>query len=163
MGFRFGYLTPLQRKYWSLRRSGLTQSDISREMDVTRQTVNKAFNAIDSRVSKALLEAAQVNKLQINQVEPVRGFLLGHSPSLGMDVLVTFSERNGIQIWYRGEGGCSDCNQLSSCRQKLLIEAEDRKIPLPEKAENMEPSELSEILFKKIMGEGGDELSTTID
>ena len=153
MGFRFGYLTPKQRKYWGLRRSGLTQADISREMDVTRQTVNKTFNAIDSRVSKALLEAARVNKVEINRVDPVRGFLLGRSPSLAMDVLVTFSDRNGIMVWYRGEGGCSECSWLSSCRQKLLMEAEDRNIPLPDNAEQMEPSQLSEALFKKIMEE----------
>ncbi len=153
MGFRFGYLTPLQRKYWKLRRSGMTQAEISREMDVTRQTVNKAFNAIDSRVSKALLEAARVNKLEISRVDPVKGFLLGRSPSLGMDVLITFSDRNGILVWYRGEGGCSECSWLSSCRKKLMIEAEDRGIPLPKNAKDMEPSTLSEALFKKIMEE----------
>ena len=122
-------------------------------MEVTRQTVNKAFNAIDSRVSKAMLEAAQVNKVQISRVDPTKGFLLGYSPMLGMDVLITFSERNGIQLWYKGEGGCSECNQLKSCRQKLLIEAQDRGITLPIKAEKMEPSKLSEILFKKIVEE----------
>jgi transcriptional regulator with XRE-family HTH domain len=153
MDFRFGYLTPKQRKYWGLRRSGLTQADISREMEVTRQTVNKTFNAIDSRVSKALLEAAQINKVEISRVDPKKGFLLGRSPSLGMDVLVTFSDRNGILVWYRGEGGCSKCSWLSSCKQKLLMEAEDRGIPLPEEAEDMEPSKLSETLFKKIMEE----------
>jgi len=153
MDFRFGYLTPKQRKYWGLRRSGLTQAEISREMDVTRQTVNKTFNAIDSRVSRALLEAAQVNRVEISRVNPEKGFLLGHSPSLGMDVLVTFSDRNGILVWYRGEGGCSECSWLSSCRQKLLMEAEDRGIPLPEEAEDMAPSKLAETLFKKIMEE----------
>jgi len=153
VGFRFGYLTPLQRKYWSLRRSGLTQADISREMEVTRQTVNKTLNAIDSRVSKALLEAAQVNRVEISQVNPEKGFLLGRSPSLGMDTLVTFSERNGIQVWYRGEGGCSECSWRRSCKQKLLIEAEDRGIQLPEEAEDMEPSKLADTLFNKIMEE----------
>jgi len=153
MGFRFGYLTPKQRKYWGLRRSGLTQAEISREMDVTRQTVNKTFNAIDSSVSRALLEAAQVNKVEISRVDPKRGFLLGRSPSLGMDVLVTFSDRNGILVWYRGEGGCSECSWLNSCKQKLLMEAEDRDIRLPEEAKGMEPSKLAEMLFKKIMEE----------
>ena len=153
MGFRFGYLTPKQRKYWGLRRSGLTQAEISREMDVTRQTVNKTFNAIDSRVSRALLEAAQVNRVEISRVDPEKGFLLGRSPSLGIDVLVTFSDRNGILVWYRGEGGCSECGWLSSCRQKLLMEAEDRGIRLPEEAEEMEPSKMAETLFKKIMEE----------
>src|SRR3990170_7673178 len=113
MGFRFGYLTPKQRKYWSLRLSGLTQAEISRKMDVTRQTVNKTFNAVDSRVSKALLEAAQVNRIETSRLDPEKGFLIGRSPSLGMDVLITFSERNGIQIWYNGESGCSECSVRS--------------------------------------------------
>lgn len=153
MGFRFGYLTPKQRKYWSLRRDGLTQAEISRKMDVTRQTVNKVFDAIDSRVSKALLEAAQVNRIEISRLNPEKGFLVGSSPSLGMEVLITFSERNGIQVWYRGESDCAECNVRSSCKQKLFIEAEDRGIKLPEKAYKMEPSELAEILFKKILEE----------
>lgn len=151
MGFRFAYLTPKQRKYWSMRLNGLTQADISRKMDVTRQTVNKAFNAIDSRISKALLDAAQVNRVEISRLDPQKGFLVGRSPSLRLDVLITFSERNGIQLWYRGESDCAECNARSSCIQKLLIEAEDRGIKLPEKTDGMEPSELAEILFKKIL------------
>ena len=152
MVFRFGYLTPKQRKYWSLRRKGLSQAEISRMMGVTRQTVNKTFDAIDSRVSKALLEAAEINRIEVSRVDPKKGFLLGRSPSLGVDVLVTFSDRNGIQVWYRGEGGCSECGWRNSCREKLLFEAEERGIELPEGAEEMEPSELAEILFKKIVG-----------
>jgi transcriptional regulator with XRE-family HTH domain len=152
MSFAFGYLTPKQRTYWGLRRNGLTQAAIARELDVTRQTVNKTFDAIDSRVSRALLEAAQVNKVEISRVDPEQGFLLGRSPSLGMEVLVTFSDRNGILVWYRGEGGCSTCSWRSSCKEKLLIEAADRGIPLPEDSADLTPSTLSEILFKKIMG-----------
>lgn len=153
MVFRFGYLTPKQRKYWSLRRKGLSQAEISRMMGVTRQTVNKTFDAIDSRVSKALLEAAEISRVEVSRVDPKKGFLLGRSPSLGVDVLVTFSDRNGIQVWYRGEGGCSECSWRNSCREKLLVEAEERGIELPEGAEAMEPSKLAEILFKKIVGE----------
>lgn len=153
MTLRFGYLTPKQRKYWGLRRSGLTQADISRKMDVTRQTVNKTFIAIDSRVSKALLEAAQINRIETARLDQEKGYLLGRSPSLGLDVLITFSERNGIQIWYKGESGCSECTRRESCEQTLLIEAEDRNIKLPEKADGMEPSKLADILFKKIIEE----------
>ena len=136
-----------------MRLSGLTQADISRKMDVSRQTVNKAFNAIDSRVSKALLDAAQVNRVEISRLDPEKGFLVGHSPSLALDVLITFSERNGIQVWYRGESDCAECKVRSNCKQKLLIEAEDRGIQLPEKTSAMEPSELAEVLFKKILEE----------
>ena len=150
MNFRFGYLTLKQRKYWGLRRNGLTQADISRKMDVTRQTVNKTFIAIDSRVSKALLETAQINRIETNRLDQEKGYLLGRSPSFGLDVLITFSERNGIQIWYKGESGCSKCTGRKSCKRTLLIEAEDRNIQLPEKAGDMEPSKLADILFKKI-------------
>ena len=153
MAFRFGYLTPKQRKYWGLRRSGLTQAEISRKMDVTRQTVNKTFIAIDSRVSKALLEAAQINRIETTRLNQERGCLLGRSPNLGLDVLITFSERNGIQVWYKGESGCSECTSREGCRQTLLIEAEERGIQLPEKADDMEPSKLADILFKKIIKE----------
>jgi len=153
MNFRFGYLTPKQRRYWGLRRSGLTQADISRKMDVTRQTVNKTFIAIDSRVSKALLEAAQINRVETSRLDQEKGFLIGRSPSLGMDVLITFSERNGIQIWYKGESNCSKCTGRESCERTLLTEAEDRNIQLPEKAGDMEPSKLADILFKKIVEE----------
>ena len=153
MTLRFGYLTPKQRKYWGLRRSGLTQADISRKMEVTRQTVNKTFIAIDSRVSKALLEAAQINRIETTRLDQEKGYLLGRSPSLGLDVLITFSERNGIQVWYKGESGCSDCTGRESCMRTLLIEAEDRNIQLPEKADDMEPSKLAEILFKRIVEE----------
>ena len=153
MSLRFGYLTPRQRKYWGLRFGGLTQAEISRKMGVGRQTVNKTFNAIDSSVSRALLEAAQINRIEISQVNHEKGFLLGRSASIGMEALITFSERNGIQVWYRGEGNCSECTWLSSCRQKLTIEAEERGIQLPEETEDVEPSRLAEALFKKIMEE----------
>ena len=153
MAFRFGYLTPKQRKYWGLRRSGLTQAEISRKMDVTRQTVNKTFITIDSRVSKALLEAAQINRIETTRLNQERGYLLGRSPNLGLDVLITFSERNGIQVWYKGESGCSECTRLESCKETLLMEAEERGIQLPGKADDLEPSKLADILFKKIIKE----------
>ena len=151
MGFQFGYLTPKQKRFWRLRFDGLTQAEISREMDVSRQTVNKTLNVIDSKVTKALLEAAQLNRITISRVDRERGFLLGHSSTLGMATLITFSDMNGIQIWYKGEGGCPECEWLDSCKKKLLTEAKAREIPLPKKAENMQPSKLADLLFKKIM------------
>jgi transcriptional regulator len=151
MGFRFGYLTPKQRRFWRLRFDGLTQAEISREMSVTRQTVNKTVNVIDSKVTKALLEAAQLNRIEISRVDPEKGFLLGRSSTLAMATLITFSDKNGIQIWYKGEGRCSECEWLDSCKEKLLREAKVRDILLPKNAENMQPSKLADLLFEKIM------------
>jgi len=153
MSFQFGYLTPKQRRFWRLRFDGLTQAEISRKMGVTRQTVNKTINVIDSKVSKALLEAAQLNRIEISRVDPEKGFLLGRSPSLAMATLITFSDKNGIQIWYKGEGRCPECEWRDSCKKKLLTEAKVRDILLPKNSENMQPSKLADLLFKKIMEE----------
>ena len=120
-------------------------------MGVTRQSVNKAINAIDSKVSKALLEAAELNKIEIRRVDPQKGFLLGRSSILAMTTLITFSDENGIQLWYKGEGRCSNCERVDSCREKLLTEAKVRDILLPKNAETMQPTKLADLLFKKIM------------
>ena len=151
MSFRFGYLTPKQRSFWRLRFDGFTQAEISRKMGVTRQTVNKAFSVIDSKVAKALLEAAQLNRVEISRLDMGRGFLLGRSNVFGLDALITFSDENGVQIWYRGEGDCSKCGAVESCREKLMIEAKVRGIEQPDGSETMNPTTLADLLFEKIM------------
>ena len=151
MSFRFCYLTPKQRSFWRLRFDGFTQAEISRKMDVTRQTVNKAFSVIDSKVAKALLEAAQLNRVEISRLDMERGFLLGRSNVFGLDALITFSDENGVQIWYRGEGDCSECRAVDSCREKLLIEAKVRGINTPEEQGTMRPTRIADLLFEKIM------------
>lgn len=46
-------------------------------LGVTRQTVNKTLDAIDSRVSKALLEVAEINRVEVSRVDLRRGFCWG--------------------------------------------------------------------------------------
>lgn len=151
MSFQFGYLTPKQRSFWRLRFDGLSQANISNRMGVTRQTVNKAFSVIDSKVAKALLEAAHISKVEISKLDMEKGFLLGHSQVFGLDTLVTFSDENGIQIWYRGEGRCSECEAVESCREKLLIEAKVRGVDPQEYSEAIIPTKLADLLFEKVM------------
>ena len=123
MSFAFAYLTPKQRKVWRFRYDGLNQSEISRELDVTRQTINKLFNTINTKISKALYEAAQINKIEVRKIDFDKGFLIGYSHSVGLDAFITFSDENGIQIWYKGEGDCSSCQIVDDCRKKLVSEA----------------------------------------
>jgi len=118
---------------------------------VTPQTVNKAFNAIDAKISKALSEAANVNRLEVRRMDTKQGYLLGYSFALSREALVTFSSRNGVQVWYRGEGGCESCGWQRSCREVLLGEAEERMIKLPEGNGEMPPSQLADYLFEKIL------------
>jgi hypothetical protein len=148
---RAGYLTPKQLSFWNLRRQGLTQAEVSRKIGVTPQTTNKTFNAIDTKMSRALTDAAQLHRLNIHRIDLKNGFLLGHSPTWTADVLVTFSVANGIQVWYKGEGDCSECTSIESCRQSLIRESEERKISLPRDKSKMNPSNLADNLFKVIL------------
>jgi transcriptional regulator with XRE-family HTH domain len=148
---RAGYLTSKQLSFWTLRRRGLTQAEVSRRIGVTPQTTNKTFNAIDAKISRALTDAAQLNRLDIRRIDLRNGFLLGYSPTWRTDALVTFSEANGIQVWYKGEGDCSDCTKLESCRQMLVRESEERGISLPRDRGRINPSHLADNLFKTIM------------
>jgi transcriptional regulator len=151
MSFFNAYLTPKQKNLWRLRFDGHSQSEISRKTGVTRQTINKAFGVIDTKVTKALLEGAKFNKIEISSLNMERGYLLGHSMEFGLEALMTFSDENGLQIWYKGEGNCSKCENIESCRKNLVKEAEIRGIQIPLNPENEVPSRIADILFEEIM------------
>ena len=151
MAFFNAYLTPKQMNLWRLRLDGHTQSEISRKTGVTRQTINKAFGVINSKVTKALLEGAKFNRIEISSLDMERGYLLGRSMKFGLDALITFSDENGLQTWYKGEGNCSKCETVESCRKSLIKEAEIRHIPIPLNSEIEHPSQIADILFDKIM------------
>jgi transcriptional regulator len=153
MTFIDAYLTPKQRTIWRLRFDGNSQSEISRRTGVTRQTVNKTLGVIDSKVTRALLEAAKVNRIDVRRLEMEGGFLLGHSNAFDLDAMVTYSDENGIQVWYRGEGDCGTCDEYASCKSALLREADVRGIELPEDVDALEPSRLADIIFEGLTGE----------
>ncbi len=148
-----GYLTSKQKLIWDMKSKGLPEASIARKLQVTRQTVHKALDIANSKVSTALKEAAKINKIKIETLNPAKGILLGYSSYFKTEALITFSAKNGVQVWYKHEGDCNNCDQFQFCKKILLSEAEDRNIPLPTNANSMPPSKLAEILFSKITGE----------
>lgn len=146
-----GYVTPKQAKMWELRKNGMGESRIARELEVTRQTVHKAVNVANDGIFRALMETAEISRIRVKTVDPAKGILLGYSPEFDSSVIVTFSVRNGVQVWYKHEGDCKKCDQLEKCRRTILTEMEDRNIPPPEGAGSNLPSELAKRLFDKIL------------
>jgi len=153
MSLSTGYLTSKQKQIWDLKGKGLLEANIARRLNVSRQTIHKALNVANTKVSQALQETARLNKIRVKTVDPANGILVGYSPDFKTTAMITFSARNGVQIWYRHEGDCKNCEQLSACRKSLLAEAEERDIKLSENQSSMLPSQLAEILFSKIAGE----------
>ena len=144
-------LTDKQILLWKLRRSGLSISEIASKLGVSRQAVHKNLQSVESKVYKALIAAAKASKVEIKEVNAHRGFLVGWSPGLRTEVYITFSSKNGIQIWFKHERvECKNCPLEEDCKRILFTEAEERGILLP-KNEGLRPSELAKILFKELL------------
>lgn len=152
MGLSVGYLTPTQLLMWDRRRSGLPEATIARKLDVSRQTVHKALGIAHEKIYESLEETAKINKIKIQKVDPVRGYLLGYSSHFKTRSLIVFSVKNGIQVWYDDEGDCKNCSELQACRDALIAEAKERNLPLPPNEQEIVPSEFSNKLFAAITG-----------
>lgn len=153
MTFRAGYLTSRETGIWDLRRKGLGQSEIGRRLEISRQAVHKALSVIDSKVERALTEAAEVNMLDIISINLVDGVMEAHSPAYDIPVVVSLSEANGLRVWYLYEGKCASCGLERSCRRMLEAEARERGIDLSEADRRMPPTRLALRVFSRFMGE----------
>ena len=148
-----GYLTPTQKIIWNLKSTGVPEASVARKLKVTRQTVHKALNIANSKIAQSLSETAKINKIKVQTLNPATGVLVGYSTHFKTRALITFSAKNGVQVWYKHEGDCRNCEQLRTCKEILLSEAKERNIPVSENMSKMLPAEFSEILFSKLTGE----------
>jgi hypothetical protein len=157
MTLSLGYLTPKQKMMWDLKSSGLQEANIARKLNVTRQTVHKALDTANLKIGEALEEMAKINKIEVETLDPNRGFLKGYSAHFKTQAFITFSAKNGVQLWYKHEGDCEKCSKLQTCRETLLSEAKDRNFLLLDDTSKILPSKLAEALFTKITGESDKE------
>jgi len=147
-----GYLTTYQGMVWGLSRKGLSQTEIASQLEVSRQAIHKTLDKANNRVLKALLDAAQINKLDIRKVDSLKGVLVGYSPGFRSRVFIIYSPKNGVQLWYEHQGQCEGCQRREECTQKLLETAKEWEIELTVEEEKLEPTELAEKLFSGVVG-----------
>jgi hypothetical protein len=153
MTLSFGYLTAKQKMIWDLKSRGKQEASIARELNLKRQTIHSVLDTANIKIGDALTEVAKINKIDVETMDPHRGFLKGYSNHFKTQAFVTFSAKNGIQLWYKHEGDCEKCNKLETCRTALLAEAKDRNFLLLDDTSKILPSKLAEALFAKITGE----------
>ena len=153
MTLSLGYLTTKQKMMWDLKSRGLQEASIARKLNITRQTVHKALDIANLKIGEALTEVAKINKIEVQKIDPNKGFLIGYSNHFKTQAFITFSAKNGIQLWYKHEGDCEKCSKLQTCRETLLAEAKDRNFLILDDTSKILPSKLAEALFAKITGE----------
>ena len=145
------YLTDRQLEIWKLRFKGLKQAEVGRCLGITRQGVYDAEKQMLYKVESALQHVAQVNRLDINTLDPSKGILHGYHPSTKNRVIVTFSATNGVQTWHYEDPNCDVCQWEGNCKQRLLDEAEEREIHLSAEEKSMPASKLAHVIFSKVI------------
>jgi transcriptional regulator len=136
---------------WGLARSGLTESEISRKLEVSRQAVHIMLDAARNKVMQALNEAAEVNRIQIQHMEIEKGILVGHSQEFDHKVVITYSPKNGVRLWYAHDQECTECKFDKSWVKTILAEGAERGITLSRKELRLPPPELAKTVFGKIL------------
>ena len=140
MTLRLGYLTPKQKIIWDLKSRGQQEASIARKLNVTRQTIHSVLDTANIKIGEALKEVAEINKIEIETLDPNRGFLKGYNSHFKTQAFVTFSAKNGIQLWYKHEGDCEKCSKIEICRETLLAEAKDRNFLILDDTNKILPS-----------------------
>lgn len=151
MTFVSGYLTDREKRIWAFRRRSIRNSEIGRCLDISRQAVHSALSIIDSKVEKALMEAAEANMLEIRSLNLVDGVMEAYSPAHQIPVLVSLSNVNGLKIWYLYEGNCSRCSRVKTCRTMFEAEAMERGVALTKDDRSLPPTQLAVKIFSRYM------------
>jgi transcriptional regulator len=149
--FRWAYLTARQRHLWSLKLVGLTESDISRKEEISRQSVHIILDVAEEKVSQALREAADINRIEVKHVDFAKGILAGKSLEFGHKVVVTYSPSNGIRLWYAHDDDCQECRLDKSWVKVILKEAQERRIELTDAELRLAPHKLAKLVFSRML------------
>ena len=143
------YLTNRQLEIWKLRFKGLKQAEVGRRLGITRQGVYDAEKQTLNKVESALSHVAQVNRLDVDYLDPSKGILHGYHPATKNRVIVTFSAANGVQTWHYEDPDCDVCQWEENCKQRLLDEADERDIQLSDEERKQPASKLAHTIFSK--------------
>jgi predicted transcriptional regulator len=142
-----GYLTTRLFAIWDLSRGGLSQTDIATKLSITRQAVNQAIQDATERVTRALTETAEINKLSVESIDPFHGILIGWSREFSVKAVISITKRDGMQVWYEHVADCAHCNKYYACQSYLFRSAKERGIALTKEQRKLAPSKLAQLLF----------------
>jgi len=148
-------LTSKQSLAWMLFQKGFTPTEIANRLKTTRQYVHQTLKISEGKISRTLLETARLNGLDIKAIQPEKGLLLGYNPVLRRKVLITYTAKNGLRIWYWYDkpDEVKDVRILSEAREYLINEAEERGMALTADQKRLHPASLAEHIFATLLPE----------
>lgn len=141
------YLTPRLFDIWDLSRTGLPQSDIAARLGISRQAVNQAIEEAAGKVTRALTEAASINKIAVESLDSTRGLLTGWSREFSVKAVISITKRDGMQVWYEHVADCARCTQYHACQAYLTRVARERDMRISRELKRMPPSKLAQHVF----------------
>lgn len=149
------FASPLSQKQkivWSLTSKGLSVANVADRLKTSRQYVNQTRQTAEAKLSKALMEVARVNDLQVTQLHPKEALLIGYHPVLKRKAVVTYTTSHGIKVWYWHDNPEEETNQdfLKQTREYLLDIAKERDLEI-EDAATIHPAKLARIVFRKLV------------
>jgi transcriptional regulator len=147
-------LSPKQMAVWSLTSAGTSISAIADKLKTSRQYVNQTRLAAEAKISKSLLEVAQVNELQVTLLNTKNAVLLGYHPTLKRKAIVTYTTSHGIKVWYWHDNPeeVTDTAFLNQTRQYLIGIAKERGIEI-ENSDKIHPAKLAHTIFCQLIPE----------
>jgi len=145
-------LSSKQKTIWGLASRGTPIAAIAEKLKTSRQYVNQTRLAAEAKISRALLDVAQVNELQVIRLNAKDAILLGYQPFLKQKAIVTYTTRHGMKVWYWHEHPeeITDQEFLKQTREYLLEIAGERGMQL-EISENLHPAALAKEIFSKLL------------
>jgi transcriptional regulator with XRE-family HTH domain len=140
-------------RIWDMLRGGLSQSDIARRLNISRQAVSQLSQSISDKVTAALYDAAGLNRIDPRIVDSTKGVLLGWSREFQTETVITLNPKVGLRVWYQHNlGRCKICPEKAQCRLSLLENADQYGVSLTRIERQHEPSKLSAIIFSRLLG-----------
>ena len=136
-----------QFQFWKLRRDGIANISIANDFEISRQAVSKALITMNKRIEQSLLEMAQSNMINVENINIERGILFGWSVPLKVNSIIFVSVKHGIQVWYEHEGDCGKCSRYRECIELLWDFADEMSIKLKK---TDDPTQLAEELFDEL-------------
>ena len=143
---RIRYPTETQVEIWFLKRNKISGKKIAKKKEISPAFVSKAFVEAKKRIRSLLEETAKSNKITLSIINESIGFAKGFNHTFNVESYITFSPKNGIQVWYDHEGECTVCERYGQCRKIILQEYKERNIKIVDP--QLRPTDLGRHMFR---------------